>query len=553
MPAPDIIDLDPASDTRFRDVYSRHHNRMMTRSGNLIRTVYHHVSGAQANVSAAEVLSLDASDNAQYDLILRNSTNPIVLDNLTSANVSTWSASSLLSLRQGTTSIRSANVAVNNLTLSSNAVAKLDNMSVRSFQRTLGAVAGDAIDICRITGSWNHAHTAELNIVLNSPTYATHTKTYKFNVSNNATSGNWHRLIPASWTCSDSTSMTHSSFYAVEIKVEALVTTLRLVRTQAFPNNEQSTFECTLIVYQSRAYPVTVADSTFANTNIVLSTTNFGSTAITQVRGNVGIGTDAPTETLTVNGNALISGNIRGNAVTNSVVNGSNAIVTSNGVWQYLNNYSVSTNLTLTQSNQPNITKVGTLQGVTVDGITNSTNLYAAGGAGYIYNGASLLQGSYIGWNTVGGGVMEFINKYGTGSGGFNFYQSPGSGSATDISSSTLMASIVNNAGGTTTMTLGSGSVNQVVRSTSSTSRIQTALVTTDASTGSITFPTAFFSAPMVFTQIIIPSASSGQLFGVMVHSVTSTGFSYKKYYQQGTATNASTSEDWYWLAIGDI
>jgi hypothetical protein len=115
MPVPDIVDLDPASDARFRDVYGRHHNRMMTRSGNLIRTTYHHVSGAQANVSAAEVVSVDASENAQYDLILRNATAPIALANLTSANINTWSASSLLSLRQGTTSIRSANVAVGNV------------------------------------------------------------------------------------------------------------------------------------------------------------------------------------------------------------------------------------------------------------------------------------------------------------------------------------------------------------------------------------------------------------------------------------------------------
>ena len=99
MPVPEIIDLDSSSDTRFRDVYGRHRNQIVSRSGNLLLTNYHHVSGAQANVSATEVVSVDASNNAQYDLILRNSSAPITLANVTNANISTWSASSLLSLR----------------------------------------------------------------------------------------------------------------------------------------------------------------------------------------------------------------------------------------------------------------------------------------------------------------------------------------------------------------------------------------------------------------------------------------------------------------------
>ena len=118
MSTPLIIDLGPSSDAQFRDVYGRHQvqvGNVASDSGNVIRKTYHHVSGASANASAAEVVSLDGSNNAQYDLLLRDADASLAVANLTSANVDTWSNTSLLSLRHGTTAIRSGTLAVNNL------------------------------------------------------------------------------------------------------------------------------------------------------------------------------------------------------------------------------------------------------------------------------------------------------------------------------------------------------------------------------------------------------------------------------------------------------
>ena len=75
MSTPLIIDFGPSSDAQFRDVYGRHQvqvGHVASASGNVIRKTYHHVSGASANTSAAEVVSLDGSNNAQYDLLMRD-------------------------------------------------------------------------------------------------------------------------------------------------------------------------------------------------------------------------------------------------------------------------------------------------------------------------------------------------------------------------------------------------------------------------------------------------------------------------------------------------
>lgn len=69
------------------------------------------------------------------------------------------------------------------------------------------------------------------------------------------------------------------------------------------------------------------------------------------------------------------------------------------------------------------------------------------------------------------------------------------------------------------------------------------------ASSGSVTFSEAFSSAPIVVSQMI--SLTTGIFFVVNVGSVTSTGFSFIKMYQQGGTTFNSGTEDWMYIAIG--
>ncbi len=84
----------------------------------------------------------------------------------------------------------------------------------------------------------------------------------------------------------------------------------------------------------------------------------------------------------------------------------------------------------------------------------------------------------------------------------------------------------------------------------SATTKLQTGFVVgVGVSSGSVTFPEAFSSAPIVVTQMI--NLVTGRIFVVNVGSVSSSGFSWIKMYQQGGTTFNSGSEDWMWLAVG--
>jgi len=89
MPPPSIVDLAASSDVRFRDIVGRDHYQVAT-SGNLIQNIYHHVSGGgAANVSVMRVASMDSNNNAQMDMLMSTSTQPLSLTSITTANIST--------------------------------------------------------------------------------------------------------------------------------------------------------------------------------------------------------------------------------------------------------------------------------------------------------------------------------------------------------------------------------------------------------------------------------------------------------------------------------
>ena len=382
MPPPPIIDLDTSSDVRFRDIVGRDQYQVAL-GGNLTRRVFQHVSGNVANVSAVEVVSADAGNNAQFDLLLSTPTAPLVLANITPANIATWSGNnSILSLRQGTTTLRSANVAVGNLnvagTLSGNLVnfavpsgslVKLDNCLIRCFQKTLGATAGNWVGICTLSNS-NGAYAVDLHVV-QSESGASVSKAYKFVVYADATQGTYHRLIPLSGSV--------ATEWGVEIRVitttltvTITTTNLRLVRLSGSTTTH---LECTLTLYQSSFDDVSINTNNTVSSGVTFSPTVYDSCLVTQTRGNVGIGTDNPTSLLTVAGQA--------NVVS---LFAQNNILVGTGV----------------------------------------------GATGEIADSTVLQQGAYMGWNSVNG-CTTFVCKRGLGPGGFHFYRSDGGGNNPDL------------------------------------------------------------------------------------------------------------------------
>lgn len=372
MPPP-IIDLTKSNDVRFRDIVVREQYQVAT-TGNLVRKIYHHVNeNGTTNVSAVEVMSVSGSNNAQFDLLMSTSTTPLSLSDITTANLSTWSANSVLSLRGGTTSIRSANLDVQNmtantisgtipnLTIVANGEARLDNWIVRSFQKTLGATAGNGSDICSIQNT-NGAYAAELSVIQSESVSASVSKFYKFSVLHNATSNTWRRLVPLS--------STSSTDWGVEIRVNNAVTTLRLVRLSG---STTANFECTLTMYQSRTDPVAISASATTNTGITFASTLYDTTLVNQTKGNVGIGTDNPTTLLTVNGPASVGSLVTTNDVVGSTV------------------------------------RTG----------------------GRFLDSTVLAQGAYMSWNHSGAdGHTDFVCKRGSGTGGYVFWRSNGNGTA---------------------------------------------------------------------------------------------------------------------------
>jgi acetyltransferase-like isoleucine patch superfamily enzyme len=68
---------------------------------------------------------------------------------------------------------------------------------------------------------------------------------------------------------------------------------------------------------------------------------------------------------------------------------------------------------------------------------------------------------------------------------------------------------------------------------------------------GTVSFGMTFSNAPNVFTSIY--ASTSSQVFSVEVYSITTSGFSWKKYWSStsGTGVGPATAEPFYWLAIG--
>ena len=186
MAPPPIRNLDIFSDAQFRDVIIRN-EQLVASEANIISTFYNHVSGTTANVSAAEVVSIDASNQGQWDLLLGTSARRLDANTITTANTASWSANAIISVKSANTTIRSANVIVGNLnattitgnlrgtqtgitsvgtlsslTVSGNFTVDTNTLVVNSASNRVGiatAVPGHALDV---TGSTNVSGTYKI-------------------------------------------------------------------------------------------------------------------------------------------------------------------------------------------------------------------------------------------------------------------------------------------------------------------------------------------------------------------------------------------------------
>jgi len=379
MPPP-IKDLVTSSDCLFRDVFSRNQSHV-EKTGNLIQKSFHHLDGSVASMSAAQVVSLGGNNEARVDYFLRKSAAPLAA--ITTADIN--SSSSVLSLRRGTTTIRSANVVVDEviatnisggftgLDLKPDALTKLDNYVTRSFHKSLSGTRGRTTTICTIRNN-RGAYGVKLNVAQsdNKPLVA---KMYECTIRDVTVLR--AVLIPVS-----SSSPTD---WGVEMSVLSKTATFNLVRLSSASGS--TGLECTLTVYQSRSDPVTISTSTATSNSSTVAPLNLdANTVLTQVLHKVGIGTDNPTSTLTVQGKTSTTDLVVGDDILGKYVGATSPVAPA----------------------------------------------------------THLSQGAYMAWNRQGDGYTDFICKRGLGQGGFNFYTSSGNGSNFSVGK-TLLATLDSN------------------------------------------------------------------------------------------------------------
>ena len=320
MPVPQIIDLANASDLQVRDVYHRNQFQMVP-TANVLQRLYHHVGESGPILSAVEAVTLDASSNASWDLMLSKNTADLDANTITTANLSIWSGNAIMSVNPTLAAIRSTNFVVtgnaqlSNLTVSGNVItprATISNTTYRTFTKTLGSTVNNSSIICDFTSG--AAFGFELAVVQSSAGNV-FAKYYSGTSSFNSTIGEWKRLIPFS-----STGTFNNRDWAVDFKNSGSTGSFRLVRIDTSGTGNTTGLACALKIYNAPSL-VVVNESSVTDVDAT-NTGYYENTLIGQVDNKVGIGTDTPTSFLDVAGNTNISGtlNVTGNASFGNVV-----------------------------------------------------------------------------------------------------------------------------------------------------------------------------------------------------------------------------------------
>jgi hypothetical protein len=152
-----------------------------------------------------------------------------------------------------------------------------------------------------------------------------------------------------------------------------------------------------------------------------------------------------------------------------------------------------------------------------------------------------LPQGFWATWNFTGGtGETDFINKSGSGPGGFHFYNSTGNGS-TFATGQRLMASITPAGTNSAALTLGTRGPFQIDFG----NRVNT------SETGTVTFNFTFTNIPTV-TATLNGVTNNSHVYAVTIHNVSTTGFNFIKRRTNFPSTNTQgVSESVNYIAIG--
>jgi hypothetical protein len=387
MAPPALASLDNFSDVQFRDVVGRHQYQVAP-AANIIHKLYNHVSGNTANVSVADVVSIDGSSQGQWDLMLSTSGNRLDANVITTENTAAWSANSMISVREATTTIRSKNVAVNDLVVAGNlslppgGVTQLGQMKVTSLTVVVPAGGNSSIGICEILSSGYYAE-----LVLSGSA----NKSYAFSPGSNMAAGVFNRMIP--FVCG-------SSFENVVVEINyrfvsgtTYSTKLRFVNI----STTEKIIACTLKTYEHDGNPVTVVPYTETLTVAPTTTIWPHHALLTQKAGRVGIGTDLPVQALDVVGNVnastayrvgnvqVLSGTTLGSSITSSNLNSVGTLTSLNVTGNATaGNISTTGALggTLSTAAQPNITTVGTLTSLAVTGNVSGGNISTTGALG---------------------------------------------------------------------------------------------------------------------------------------------------------------------------
>ena len=308
MPVPQIIDLANASDLQVRDVYHRNQFQMVP-TANVLQRLYHHVGESGPILSAVEAVTLDASSNASWDLMLSKNTADLDANTITTANLSIWSGNAIMSVNPTLAAIRSTNFVVtgnaqlSNLTVSGNVItprATISNTTYRTFTKTLGSTVNNSSIICDFTNG--AAFGFELAVVQSSAGNV-FAKYYSGTSSFNSTFGEWKRLIPFS-----STGTFNNRDWAVDFKNSGSTGSFRLVRIDTSGTGNTTGLACALKIYNAPSL-VVVNESSVTDVDAT-NTGYYENTLIGQVDNKVGIGTDTPTSFLDVAGNTNISGTL---------------------------------------------------------------------------------------------------------------------------------------------------------------------------------------------------------------------------------------------------
>ena len=199
-----------------------------------------------------------------------------------------------------------------NVTVATDGLTKLDTRLIRTFQRSLGTATNQSIEICSIQGI-SAAFGAELTVAETGGLATSQAKTYVF-ACGNGTQTDWRRLLPL--TTAHPAVPTNNNFI-VEIKYVSSsngIVTLRLVRTAT--SDFTTNVGCVLRVNHGRNNSLSITPLIGTPTVTTPSTTPWFSTLLTQMNGNVGIGTDNPQYSLDVVG----VGNFRGNVISGNIM-----------------------------------------------------------------------------------------------------------------------------------------------------------------------------------------------------------------------------------------